>query len=206
MRQTQLQVCTKGLLGTATWCEHKEQIVRWMQFYLHSSWGCCFSYFSLMWDTPKSGCNQWRASECRWVRRRPREDTQRSLWISAIFWMTPCWISRRKWEAKRTMWRWTQVTSVCVSYPDICSISMPDITGPGAWFAICLKVVEDLENPVHGARRPLEASSRAAGANTRTTRHPGPGFNPTTTRCRVIKVGLQVGRWRHAWLKRSCWG
>lgn len=59
-------------------------------FYLHSSWGCRFSYFSLTWDTPKSGCNQWSASECRWVKRRPREDTQRNLWISAIFWITPC--------------------------------------------------------------------------------------------------------------------
>lgn len=68
----------------------------WLERYLHSSWGCCFSYFSLIWETPKSGCNQWSASEWRWVRRRPREDTQRNLWISAIFWITPCYNTRKR--------------------------------------------------------------------------------------------------------------
>lgn len=84
------------------------------------------------------------------------------------------------------------------SYPDIRGISVPDITSPGTWFTICLKVMEDLENAVHGARGPLKAPSGAAGTNAGNTRHPGPGFNPTTTRCGVIEVGFQVGRRRHA--------
>lgn len=87
---------------------------------------------------------------------------------------------------------------VCVPYPDICSISVPDVTSPGAWFAVCLKVMKDLQNSVHGAWGPLKAASRAAGTNTGTTRHPRTGFNPTATRCGVIVVGFQVGRRCHA--------
>lgn len=85
-----------------------------------------------------------------------------------------------------------------LSYSDICSISMSDITSPGAWFAVRLEVMKDLENPVHGAWRPLKTSSRAAGTNTGTTGHPRPGFNPTATRCGVIEIWFQVGRRRHA--------
>lgn len=66
--------------------------------------------------------------------------------------------------------------------PDICGISMPDITSPGTWFTVCLKVMEDLQNPVHGAQGALKASCRAAGTNTGTTGDARPGFNPTTTR------------------------
>lgn len=120
----------------------------WLQLYLHSSWGCCFSYFSLTWDTPKSGCSQCRASEWRWVRRRPREDTQRSLWISAIFWMTP-WKKQkkcdegeeedeeRKWRDRCDLpWRpcrlrawcyWPRCTVHCLSQSSGRSL------GPGPW-------------------------------------------------------------------------
>lgn len=173
------------------------------QFYLHSSWGCFFSYFSRTWDTPKSGCNQWRASECKWVRRRPREDTQRILWISAIFCITPCW-NKRIHMFKNLKQRQSMKINVPASYPDICRISVPDITGPGARFAVCLKVMEDLKNPVHGAQGALQTPSRATSA--RTTRHASPGFNPTTTRCGVIKAGFQVGRRCHTWFRRGCWG
>lgn len=31
-----------------------------------------------------------------------------------------------------------------VTYPDICPVSVPNVAGPGAWFTVCLKVVEDL--------------------------------------------------------------
>lgn len=75
---------------------------------------------------------------------------------------------------------------------------MPDVASPGARLAVGLKVVEDLQDPVHGARRPLQAPGRAAGAHGGAGGHPGAGLDPTTTRGRVIVVGFQVGRRRHA--------
>lgn len=130
-----------------TWRLNVNQWIVFGTLYLHSSWGCCFSYFSLTWETPKSGCNQWSASECRWVRRRPREDTQRNLWISAIFWITPCKkkINKRRREKIKEMIGWSAkiLRNVSVSYPDIRPVSVPDITSPGTGFTVCLKVVED---------------------------------------------------------------
>lgn len=70
---------------------------------LHSSFGRASSYVSLMWDTPISG---W--SQCTWsldwvlLRRRPKQEVQRTLWMSRIFWMIPC--SQR---VKDTNWAWT---------------------------------------------------------------------------------------------------
>ena len=58
--------------------------------HLHSSFGRACSYFSLTWETPISG---W--SQCTWsldrplLRRRPKQDVQRTLWMSRIFWMIP---------------------------------------------------------------------------------------------------------------------
>lgn len=90
--------------------------------------------------------------------------------------------------------------NVFQSYPDICAIPMPDITGPVAGFTVCLKIMEDFQNPIHGARRPFKASGRATGTNTSAAGHPRTGFNPTTTG-RVVVVGFQVGRRRHVRLR-----
>lgn len=84
-----------------------------------------------------------------------------------------------------------------MSYPDICAVPMPDITGPVAGFTVCLKIMEDFQNPIHGAWGPFKAPGRATSANTSVAGHPRTGFNPTTTGCRVIVVGFQVGRRRH---------
>lgn len=41
---------------------------------------------------------------------------------------------------------------MCVSsYPDVGRISVSDIGGPAAVFSVGLKVMEDFQNPVHGA-------------------------------------------------------
>lgn len=71
--------------------------------------------------------------------------------------------------------------SVLPSYPDICSISVPDITCPGARFTVCLKVMEDLKNSIHGCWSPLQTSCRTTCAGT--TWQPRSGFNPATARC-----------------------
>lgn len=86
---------------------------------------------------------------------------------------------------------------IITSHPNICSISMSDITSPVAWFTVCLEIMEDFQNPIHGTWGPFKGSSRAAGTNASSTGHSRTGFNPTTTRCRVIVVGFQVGRRRH---------
>lgn len=178
-----------------------------LELYLHSSWGCCFSYFSLIWETPKSGCNQWSASECRWVRRRPRDDTQRNLWISAIFWITPCENTRKENSKKITLIMTIYYTkNASMSYPDICAFPMPDITGPVTGFTVCLKIMEDFQNSIHGARGPFKASGRATGTNTSAAGHPRTGFNPTTTGWWVIVVGFQVRRRCHVQLRWSPWG
>lgn len=83
-----------------------------------------------------------------------------------------------------------KVGNASVSYPDICSISMPDITSPGAWFTVRLKVMEDFQNPIHGAWGPLKSPGRTTGTNTGAAGHPRTGFNPTTTCCRMIVIGF----------------
>lgn len=58
--------------------------------HLHSSFSRACSYFSRTWETPISG---W--SQCTWslvvllLRRRPKQEVQRTLWMSNIFWMIP---------------------------------------------------------------------------------------------------------------------
>lgn len=81
-----------------------------------------------------------------------------------------------------------------VTYSDIRPVSVPDVAGPGAWFTVCLKVVEDLQDPVHGARRPFQSPGGPAGTQAGATGHPRAGLDPTATDGRVIVVGLQVGR------------
>lgn len=68
-----------------------------------------------------------------------------------------------------------------LSYPDICAIPMPYITGPVTGFTVRLKIMEDFQNPIHGAWGPFETSSRATGTDTGVAGYPRTGFNPTTT-------------------------
>lgn len=68
-----------------------------------------------------------------------------------------------------------------VTYSDICPVSVPNVAGPGAWFTVCLKVVEDLQDPVHGARGPFQSSSGPAGTQAGAAGHPRTGLDPTTT-------------------------
>ncbi len=57
--------------------------------HLQSSWGWLCSYLSLTWDTPMSGCSQWNSPVLRWLRRRPKQDTHLTLWMSTIFCIMP---------------------------------------------------------------------------------------------------------------------
>lgn len=68
-----------------------------------------------------------------------------------------------------------------MSYPDICAIPVPYITGPVTGFAVCLKIMEDFQNPIHRAWGPFKTSGRATGTNTSAAGHPRTGFDPTTT-------------------------
>lgn len=84
---------------------------------LHSSLGCACSYVSLMWDTPISG---W--SQCTWsldwvlLSRRPKQEVQRTLWMSRIFWMIPCS------QSEDTNWKWMFHWSV---YPSATTQTWP---------------------------------------------------------------------------------